>query len=69
MRTVGPAPWDTQGQLDMGGVMDVDGETGDLTSGTDTLTSEAKYPPEAAPAPDSPSLSVQVPPSPRYLAR
>ena len=69
MGTAASAPWERSTQGDKGDVMDVDGVKGNLPSGTAAPKSEATFPPAAIPAPDSPTLSVQLPSSPRSPVR
>ena len=56
MRTVGPVPWETQGQQDLGDAMDVDEGKGNCTSITAAPGSEPGYHPAAIPVPD-PSIA------------
>ena len=61
MRTVGPAPWEEQGQQTMGDATDADVEKGNFTSSAGTPESENGYRPAAVPAPEPPTLSAQLP--------
>ena len=69
VRTVASAPWEHSTQRDSGDVVDVDEHAGNFSSITDTQRSENRFLPAAMRAPDSPTLSVQVPSSPCPPAR
>ena len=61
MRSVGPAPWDTREEQDMGNAMDVDTEKGKCTSNTGAPENRQGRRPAAIPAPGSPPLSEKLP--------
>ena len=69
MRSVGLDPGNPQEQVDVGVGMDTGGEDGNFTSCTGVPDSEPEPKPEASPAPDFPSFSVQPPSLRGFLAK
>ena len=69
VRATGSAPRQRRAQRYMGNVMDGDGEAGIWASSIGAPRSQNRYPPAAIPAPQSPTLPVQLPLSPSHLAR
>ena len=59
------APWENGTLRNEGNEMDVDEEKGNTTSSTGTLGDGSQASLEAIPAPGLPSLSAQIPASPR----
>ena len=59
------APWGEITSRNKGSEVDVDEDKGDATPTTETSVDESHTTKEAIPAPDSPSLSAQVPSSTR----
>ena len=59
-RAAGPVPWETRGQQDVGGAMDVDEEKGNCTSSSGAPGSENGYHPAACSVPDSSTLFAQL---------
>ena len=69
MWAVGSAPSEQLMQRDMGGGMDAGGGEGNRTSGSSAPGSGDGYHPATIPAPNSPTLSEKLPPSPRSPVR